>query len=533
MAAKCRLLVPWVLQIVLSRVCPGTSDSGSDPSSSCPSTCFCNSLSQIVYCSRRGLKSVPDGVPVDSLQLNLNANVFHSGTLRRSNFTRFGQLRHLYMSECGILDMEVDTFADLVDLQWLDLSNNQIRVISPFAFRGLVLQHLFLNGNRHLGLVPQSFEGLKTTGLYLHDCALDGIIADVLRPTQSTLRSLWLNGNQMTSLERPMERIFASLNHLRLSANPLRCNCEMLWLKEMFDTHADKFKGHVPPSCNSPRRLKGRQFDQVSQADFSCQAPSFADIELAFGLSETRLRCSATGDPIPTLYWIQPSGRATRYSTTSEEEIQRNEGVLTIQSEDQGEGRNAVKGMYICVANNDAGNVTLSVNVSWVRSVQPITMTTLSPSLTDVVTSDGQRPHRHPSELVSEKPLEEGVDLPVRLPNPPNESNSTSDEWVEKDHKDNDDTGKLFTVADIVGAVIGTHLCSLVLVLAILLKCCRGRVKPRAAQDRTPAPVSGFMDVTSDKDLSAVTSALSSQQQQHVFVQTKYHRSDAHRCNQV
>jgi len=67
----------------------------------------------------------------------------------------------------------VNAFSDLTQLRWLDLSDNRLRVIPRRAFDGLTLQHLFLNGNRHIRLQDGSFHGLATSGLYLHDCALE------------------------------------------------------------------------------------------------------------------------------------------------------------------------------------------------------------------------------------------------------------------------------------------------------------------------------------------------------------------------
>jgi Leucine rich repeat N-terminal domain len=80
---------------------------GPSSTSTCPAACFCNAPSRIVYCSRRGLTAVPDGVAADSLQLNLNGNVFQSTTLRRGNFSGMVALEHLYLSECGIERLEV------------------------------------------------------------------------------------------------------------------------------------------------------------------------------------------------------------------------------------------------------------------------------------------------------------------------------------------------------------------------------------------------------------------------------------------
>ena len=44
-------------------------------------------------------------------------------------------------------------------------------------------------------------------GLYLHDCGLTTISVDALAPLNSTLRYLWLNGNQLESLDKKMASI--------------------------------------------------------------------------------------------------------------------------------------------------------------------------------------------------------------------------------------------------------------------------------------------------------------------------------------
>lgn len=142
--SACLTDVLWLVQVVVVTSLP-TGDG-----LNCPRLCFCNAPSRIVYCSRRGLASIPPGVPVDSLQLNLNGNVFESPVMRRANLSSFVDLEHLYLSECRLEALEVGAFANLVALRWLDLSNNRLRAVLPDTFHGLQLQHLFLNGNRHV-----------------------------------------------------------------------------------------------------------------------------------------------------------------------------------------------------------------------------------------------------------------------------------------------------------------------------------------------------------------------------------------------
>jgi len=136
--------------------------------------------------------------------------------MRRSNVSRYLRLEHLYLSECGLERIEVGAFLDLAHLRWLDLSNNRIGEIEPRTFDGLTLQHLFVNGNRHVRIGRDSFAGLATTGLYLHDCALRDVAADAIVRLNFTLRYLWLDGNQLERLDPRLRQLFEVLLHLRL-----------------------------------------------------------------------------------------------------------------------------------------------------------------------------------------------------------------------------------------------------------------------------------------------------------------------------
>jgi len=95
----------------------------------------------------------------------------------------------------------------------------------------------------------------------------------------------------------------------------------------------------------------------------------FNEVEATFDVDESagRLTCVASGEPAPVLYWIQPSGKATRYSappssdTQDEDQLGLNEAVLELERD--GNDDVSQSGMYICVADNDAGNATLTVSL--------------------------------------------------------------------------------------------------------------------------------------------------------------------------
>lgn len=478
-----------VLVASISRTLASSSGAAASSTGVCPKVCFCNTPSKIVYCSRRGLTSIPDGIPTNALQLNLNGNAFESGLIRRSNISRFVGLEHLYMSECELESIEVGSFVDLVNLRWLDLSNNRLKVIDEFTFRGLSLQHLFLNGNRNIRLLGDSFEGLSTTGLYLHDCSLSEIHLEELLPLNSTLRYLWLNGNGLEKIDARFQTLFAGFLHLRLGFNPLHCNCETVWLKEFYDKNGDKFKGAMPPSCLAPLKLRGRFFNDLTLYDFRCQTPMFSKIEAHFASRQGRIKCAAVGEPAPSLYWIQPSGKTTKFSPSTSEEAEETEAVLHLNWDEEDNANPS--GMYICIANNEAGNVTLTVNVPWPQRPRtpssadgheandflltwpPPLAFSGSPSIRP------SKPHVMP-DLPAASNIQYrllGDSLMLQRSSPPTPRSGSVEEWLAGQNYTSIELARhrisggrsgerLFSASELACAVVGTHLSTLVLCLA-------------------------------------------------------------------
>ena len=490
---------------------------------SCPRMCFCNTISHIVYCSRRGLEYIPSGISSDSKQLNLNGNIFTTPYIQRANFSSYPLLEHLYLSECGIEHIEVETFIDLTKLQWLDLSNNRIRVVQDHTFRGLTLMHMFINGNRNIQLRSRSFSEFRTNGLYLHDCSIRRLPLDVIAPLNGTVKYLWLQGNEIEHVERKLRPFFTTLSHLRLGSNPIHCNCETQWLYEFYMDHEQVFEGAAKPSCRTPSRLKGRFFTNMTDADFRCKAPSFHNIDAQFDESHAQLRCSAIGDPAPTLYWIQPTGESSRYDPPPDEEARTNEGVLRIYAPSGHERELA--GMYICVANNAAGNVTLTLNVVWPpRGARENILSggagevrnpfaTLSPAAQPA----GLFPRLPPGESPSnDDPLDSGshraivpnLATPPISPRFPQDTDDISEgvKLVTQQEKANINYtslnmlnyhGKgvrLFNLTELIGSVIGTLVCTFLLCLIFMPIYLKRQWKKRHRPSEKPSSAPLYLD---------------------------------------
>ena len=437
----------------------------------CPKSCFCNRPNGIVFCSQRGLPAIPANISATSREINLNGNPFVDTALRRVNVSRFGQLERLYVNDCGIESIEVHMFVDLVNLKWLDLSNNRITEVAEYTFRGLDLMYLFLNGNRNIRLYPRSFEGLVTTGLYLHECALSRLAVNVLAPLNTTLRSLWLDGNELERLDKKFLSVFGSLSHIRLGSNPLHCNCEAVWLKEFYDKNGGLFTNAPPPSCLTPAALRGSSFDELSLSDLRCQRPAFNNIGAQLGVDGGRLRCSAAGDPAPTLFWVRPSGVTSKYDAPVGDTARSNEAILNVDTSGNGD----VAGMYTCLALNDAGNVTLTLNVSWPQKMTgvdtkpvvvrlrttPAAATTMATArrqavaTTPVATNHPPPPREKPGRITAIQRESEAKEREK-------DHNFTSLDMTRRQNE------RLFNLTELIGAVIGTHVCTLLLCLILM-----------------------------------------------------------------
>ena len=444
---------------------------------SCPEVCFCNKLKKIIYCSRRGLQSIPTAdIPADSLQLNFHGNIFEQSTIKRGNFSKFVQLEHLYLSECGIEKIEVDTFHDLRNLQWLDLSNNRIKLIEDYTFRGLSLMHLFLNGNRNINLRRNAFSGLATTGLYLHECSLPRLSLDVFTHLNNTLTNLWLFGNELTKIEKRFLPLFMTLSHIRLGSNPFHCNCEILWLKEFYDKNGEKFEGAAPPSCLSPSNKKGELFSDISLLDFRCQAPHFTNIDVVIKDNKGMLRCNANGDPAPRLFWVQPSGLSTLYKQPSNESVHSNTALINISAENS--RHNDLSGSYFCIAVNDAGNMTFTFNVTW-----PMPRLDQSYKYKTITTDVGVRTIPENNTEVDIWSILSGLLSTTPMPTDPTPAKTAKPKVTETpqgkshinesshnvvDNGDSTEVKKMFTLTELIGAVVGTHVFTLILCLILI-----------------------------------------------------------------
>ena len=226
------------------------------------------------------------------------------------------------------------------------------------------------------------------------------------------------------------------------------------------------------------------------------------------GLSRGHLRCTATGEPIPTLYWIQPSGRTLRYDakivpddmhvkdastqgvtrgprhrhqrSNAINDEGRNEAVLELVS---GNEEQVEAGLYICIAANDVGNVTLTVNLTWPASsatdhlvtwrpansanepLRPVLLPTQNPSA-----SSAELAVINLDEIVDKGRTEIDFESDFDLTNEGGYGYKRADVTVQ---------GRGFSASEMAIAVVATHVLTLLLLLffgAATIPGCRRRL---------------------------------------------------------
>lgn len=426
----------------------------------CPAVCFCPSLSRIVYCPRKGLPFIPSGIPPDTIQLNLNDNTFSNPVISKANFTRYRDLEQLYLTGCGIEYIEVDTFIDNKKLKWLDIGKNKLKTISDYTFRDLTLDHLFLNDNPGVLISTRAFGGLKSTGLYMQNNGLDKLSLEVVRPMNGTLKTLWLDGNKFERFNFQWLYLFKTLSHLRIGDNPLHCNCEARWLNEFYLSTSRIFEGGSPPSCRSPARLRGKPFNKLEEDDFKCQLPVFKNVDVIFEQNRGKMTCLASGDPVPTIYWMKPDGDSVVFIPKSEDITKDMEGVLYVTPPESNS-----KNRYQCVANNPAGNVTFSINVAWPAIPEyqtdidqsEVAMNDISADVKEISLVDKAESKKKISDIKTET-----KDTSINA----NSSKITAKNMQAVSQKTSS-SGVQFTAGDIVGAVVGTFLLTLLLCILV------------------------------------------------------------------
>uniref|UniRef100_A0A8D3D814 Slit homolog 1b (Drosophila) n=1 Tax=Scophthalmus maximus TaxID=52904 RepID=A0A8D3D814_SCOMX len=186
------------------------------PGPQCPNQCTC--MDTVVRCSNKHLQGLPRGLPRNVTELYLDGNQFTSVPKDLASFKY---------------------------LQLVDLSNNKISSLSDDSFSNMSQLTTFLD----------------LFNVHPRHCA----------PSSSSL-----HGNDISELQQGIFSDVASLSHLAIGANPLYCDCRLLWLSDWVKS------GYKEPGiarCAGPRGMEGKLLLTTPADKFQCLGPVEASVK--------------------------------------------------------------------------------------------------------------------------------------------------------------------------------------------------------------------------------------------------------------
>ncbi|XP_078597990.1 uncharacterized protein LOC144874039 [Branchiostoma floridae x Branchiostoma japonicum] len=230
----------------------------------------------------------------------------------------------------------------------LSLSGNPIRYIQPYDFNGLnKLQNLYLKSLNILDVREMGFIGLDS------------------------LRVLDLSGNpQLQPLRR---KVFGSLKtvvSLNITGTTWKCDCNLKWFALTPNVSIKTITCNSPPlwrNKNLFTYLKTRAYDNL----MTCSVPTVAVKPSALNASvgrDAKLSCFVSSGAASTVNWIAPNKRVILsglpWGRISMNQTLRSVGTLTIKNV-----TTADAGKYVCLAYNGGGNRTATVDLTVVPAV--------------------------------------------------------------------------------------------------------------------------------------------------------------------
>ncbi len=165
--------------------------------------------------------------------LQLNHNKIHS--IESGAWDGLDSLRTLYLDNNEIEVIRQNSFSHLSVCEYLDLSGNKIHTIESGAWDGLLsLRKLYLNSNELEILRPGMWSHLNNcTFLDLSDNKIHAIQSGTFQDGLSSLETLWLYGNELTTLQWTVfGKEHPEQLELHLFGNPLVCNSSLCWIKQ-------------------------------------------------------------------------------------------------------------------------------------------------------------------------------------------------------------------------------------------------------------------------------------------------------------
>lgn len=465
---------------------------------------LCECVTSIMDCKIPGLEALP--LPPSS---QLKAVIIANQTFRHSVLDRAAlrpywspenggqvRLRLLKIRNCNIVSLASDAFANLgSQLEELDLSGNPLHTIDAQAFAGLRLKSLFLNNLQNPVIHDQAFSGIhEVASLSLQNSHFKLL---PLRPlvelvNSHGLKSLSLRGNKISNLAPAFEQVFRPLQSFEISDNPWHCDCKLQWLIQLHKLNrlskrpgsltslngASGSSDVLQPSCISPIDFAGYTFDEIAMNEsetypgdynhhltmarrptLSCEMPRVEHIEVDLRQPGSVESATATGGLAKIV--CQMKGVAdSAVSWIFHPEVGQARDVTNLAKQDSGNSISpypfapppptaqpprlvtswlsvkqvAETDMYSCMGHNVLGNTSMTIRIHWPKQKLLSEQEESGVSGAGVVGGGGSKGDNKYMD----------AELPIQ-------------------HADYGFLVKRFSLMDVIGAVLGTFLVTMLM----------------------------------------------------------------------
>nr|XP_006815425.1 PREDICTED: insulin-like growth factor-binding protein complex acid labile subunit-like [Saccoglossus kowalevskii] len=424
--------------------------------------------------------------------LNIGYNKLTS--LSTTHFTALTHLRRLYLNGNELTALPYDIFHSLTELLKLYLQSNKLHFLAIHNLPKLSILYLSENRFTDISVTQDITEiGLNIFGLpRLHK--LDLMYMDFNNLTHlselpsdlwymsirnnkfshlpdsimilSNIRFLFIDNNELHHL--PSFQNLTQLEILRLSGNPLSCDCHM----EEFMKWSKSINIHIYGNCQYPIKYTGTSITDLTVSDLQCFKPNFTNTfeSVYVGVNDSvTLRVNVNVAPPPHIQWITPKGiRIDSDSESNSRYRLEPDGSLFISST-----QNEQAGMFVCIAENWKG-VATAVRFLEIRT-PPQTTTPFAKTFSISPYTEMTRTHMEYNETISTK---------IYLPETTNNIRS------------NNVLNTGYIVSFIIGLVVG--ISTIVLILCIFRQFCCKRSEPL----KTPKENIDLSSVTRTEDES-------------------------------
>lgn len=291
--------------------------------------------------------------------------------LDKSAFKGLDKLEHLLLDDNLIHTIPSKALNLFQGLKILSFNGNPVTSIRPGQFSGQLIYQVNMNEMPELvSIEKHAFENMMDlTILQLHDNPHLTYIDPQAFVHLPNLKVVYVHNNALKALPAELLQQAANLEEVSLYNNPLRCDCNAHWVKQVIDLNTTvnytdvHFAEPGQIMCDSPASVNGHLLKDIDASTLPTSCPPtiipFFNDSFQAELGQTiTYECRAIGVPAPHIHWIMANGKVVNNTSNFSRVRLGMVGSLTIL---QVKARDA--GTYTCVATNTAGYVTTSTRL--------------------------------------------------------------------------------------------------------------------------------------------------------------------------